>query len=357
MTSYAAYDSGMPCRNPHCSSEGKPHPNCRCYPNLMAEGGEVRSRCEGPHQPGCEHYLANPPSDADQVAAAYAHHGAAGQLKATNVDDHLKAIKKGNAKITALMKTLFDNPKSLKREPPDIGAREKLAAYLANGGVNQSLREASYPQESQAFAEGGEVKPHPASVAPVLADTSIGAHYPAQNVLMNASRAAREGYLNTLRPQEHAIKAPFDDEPDQTEQTRKYHQALDLANDPLSVLPEIGQGTLEPSHVKHLSAMSPELTDLLKRRLTEKITHAQMKEQKPPFHVRQGLSLFLGADLSSEMTPQSIAAAQATFGTQPAQPPAAAGGGKPKKSTSQLTKSDQAYLTSSQARDERQQKQ
>lgn len=356
MTTYGAADAGLPCRNPSCSSRGQPHPNCRCYPNLMAEGGEVSARCEGPHQPGCEHYLSSPATDADDVAAAFAHHGAAGALGATDIVKHLGAIKKGNTKIAALLKGLFDNPKSLTREKPDTSAREKLVAYLENGGINQSLKEASYPQEPQALAKGGEVERHPKSVVPVLADTSIGAHYPAQNILLHASRASRENYLNGLRPQEHGIKRPFDDEPDQTEQRRKYHQAIDLANDPLGILPEIGHGTLEPDHVAHLSAMAPELTDLLKRKLTEKITHAQLKEKKPPFHVRQALSLFMGADLSSDMAPESIAAAQATFVNKAATPPAQQSAGKGKGTKSSLTKSDQAFLTPGQAREERGQK-
>ena len=124
----------------------------------------------------------------------------------------------------------------------------------------------------------------------------------------------------------------------------------------MSIVSEIGHGTLEPEHVKHLAGVSPELTDLLKRKLTEKITHAQVKNQKPPFHVRQALSLFMGASLSSELTPESISAAQATFAGKDAQQPAPPAPGKNKRSTSTLTKSDEAFLTSSQAREERQQK-
>lgn len=354
MTTYGAADAGLPCRNPSCSSRGQPHPNCRCYPNLMAEGGEVESRCEGPHQPGCEHFMASPATDTDDIAAAFAHHGAAGALKPTDITKHLGAIKKGHAKIAASLKALFDDPKSLKRPVPDKDAREKIAAYLENGGINQSIREASYPQDPQAFAKGGQVENHPKSVAPVLSDTSIAAHYPAQNILLHASRSARENYLNGLRPHEHAIKRPFDDEPDNTEQRRRYHQALDLANNPLNILTEIGHGTLDHEQVSHLSAMAPELTDLLKRKLTEKITHAQIKEKKPAFHVRQAMSLFLGADLSSDMSPESIAAAQATFATKAAQTPSPPG--KNKGSKSSLTKSDEAFLTQGQAREERGQK-
>lgn len=57
MTTYYAYDNGLPCRNPACKSHGQPHPNCKCYA-FKAEGGEAKSICEAmqPHEKGCEYY-------------------------------------------------------------------------------------------------------------------------------------------------------------------------------------------------------------------------------------------------------------------------------------------------------------
>lgn len=286
----------------------------------------------------------NAPSDADDVAAAFAHGGAVGALAPTDINKHLDNIRKGNTKIAASMKMLFDTPKSMPKAEADIKAREKMTKYLEAGGIEQSLREAQYAQNSQS------------SDSP-LDDMTLGTHYPAQNILMNASRVARENYLNSLRPSDKSVKLPFDDEPDHTQATRTYNQALDLANDPLAVIPEIGHGTLEQSHVQHLSAMAPELTDLLKRKFTEKITQAQLKGNKPPYHVRQGLSLFMGTDLSSEMLPQNVQAAQAVFVVNQTNPaPQLRQGAKPKRSTSPLSKADQAYLTPGQARQERSQK-
>lgn len=53
---------GLPCRNPNCKSEGKPHPNCRCY-SRMAEGGEVDHVCASgnKHYPDCEYYAEGSP--------------------------------------------------------------------------------------------------------------------------------------------------------------------------------------------------------------------------------------------------------------------------------------------------------
>lgn len=42
MTTYAAYDAGLPCRNTQCRSYGVPHPNCRCYPNMQEIGDGSR---------------------------------------------------------------------------------------------------------------------------------------------------------------------------------------------------------------------------------------------------------------------------------------------------------------------------
>lgn len=51
-----AYEHGLPCRNPACKSNGRPHPNCRCY--SFAEGGEVQHVCgiNLGHYPDCEYY-------------------------------------------------------------------------------------------------------------------------------------------------------------------------------------------------------------------------------------------------------------------------------------------------------------
>src|ERR1700722_2170406 len=45
------------CRNPSCASVGKSHPNCKCGPVDMAEGGSVSFCSESRnHAPDCEYY-------------------------------------------------------------------------------------------------------------------------------------------------------------------------------------------------------------------------------------------------------------------------------------------------------------
>lgn len=57
MTTYGAYNAGLPCKNPSCKSNGKPHPNCRCY-GSYAKGGGVGAFCEEDraHASDCEYF-------------------------------------------------------------------------------------------------------------------------------------------------------------------------------------------------------------------------------------------------------------------------------------------------------------
>ncbi len=240
----------------------------------------------------------------------------------------------------------------------DLKARQKLDRYISGGGINQNLQEQIYQDAAvpQTFAEGGEVKPPPAMVEPVLQqDQGVALHYPAQNIMLNAAKGRISGYLMSLKPQANSPKLAFDDEPDQSEATKNYHKALDIANKPLGVLDEIKRGTIEPEHVAHLNQMYPELTSLMQSKITKDISKAQLDGKKPDYHVRQGLSMLVGAPLSGELTPAAIQAAQSVFAPQ-AQPAAPTPPPKRKGAKSALSKSSQAFLTDGQARQERMQK-
>ncbi len=236
---------------------------------------------------------------------------------------------------------------------------KKVDEWIKNGGVTQDLQDEIYnqagPEAAQGFAKGGEVKP--AAKAPGLHNKGLAIHYPEQNMLLNTARGRISNYLSGLRPQEHSAKLAFDSKPDTTKQERTYHRAIDVAISPLSVLDEIKKGTLEPEHLQHLNEMHPEVVGLLKKKLTDSIVKAQVDGTKPPYQVRQALSLFMGAPLSSELTPANIQAAQNVFAMKkPPQQQEQGGGGKPSGSKSALSKSDQAFLTSSQALQKRQSK-
>lgn len=248
--------------------------------------------------------------------------------------------------------------------------REKLKDYISKGGISQSILQQTYkdnkPKPIPKFAKGGLVKDPlgsnkpVAEVEPLLHEhEAVAHHFPEQNMLLQAAKTRISNYLSALQPQQHQSKLAFDDDnSDDKEAHKSYNNALDIANNPLSVLSHIKNGTLEPEHITHIQAMYPEATDFLKKKLTERITKAQLDGEKPSFKVRQGLSDFMGVPLSGEMTQPNIAAAQAVFATQKAsqQQNMPAPKNKNKKGTSSLSKVGGSYLTGDQARQERQNK-
>ncbi len=284
--------------------------------------------------------------------------------------DHAETLAKGSKIINGTIDNIFKSAPGASQQIIDSYGSKKIRNDLDNfigaGGMTDTIQQELYKlndEPAPGFADGGEVTPQqqPKPISgqkPLLRDDDgVALHYPEQNTLLSAARGRVSNYLMGLRPQQNMPKLPFDDEPDTRQQKKKYEKALTIAISPLSVMHEIKRGTIEPDHIKHLNSMYPELTSLLQKKITEQVVKAQLSGKKPPYKVRQGLSMLLGAPLSAEMTPSSIQAAQRVFTQGVEQPPTqptpqqSKGGDK-----SKLSKSDQSFLTGSQARQRRSQR-
>lgn len=327
----------------------------------MAHGGEVEHFCSESrmHHPSCEYFTSEPHDSSMDVNYYLSHagfHSLIDQAEKSHPDinqailRHHHRIKKGKKRFHDSIEHLFgdkdfDHGDSSKGE-------QVIHEWLEKGGVVHDLQHELHRQnEPVMMAEGGEVEPKEMK----LHDKHIANSYPEHNMLMQATKGRASAYLNGLKPQKHMPKLAFDDEPDTRDQEKSYKKAVSIAANPLQVLSKIKKGTIEPEHVKHLQNLYPEMTDALKSKMIEKITDAQLKGKKPSYKIRQGMSLLLGVPLSGEMSPQNIQAAQATFANkgQPQNQAQPATKTKP----SAITKLDDRYVTSEQARIIRQQKQ
>jgi len=271
--------------------------------------------------------------------------------------NHASELAKGNRAIEKGIEGLFNvggmtGQQAINAYNSDRD-RNRLDKCIEEGGCNQQIKDQINEDNSPpGFAAGGEVK-EPNEEARLFGPAGgLSAHYPTQDVLLNVAKGRISNYLVGLRPQPNQPRLPFDSPPDQTQQKKSYKRALDIALNPLGILHEVKQGTIEPDHIQHFNAMYPELNTLVQKKLTDRITQAQLAKEKPPLHVRQGLSMLLGTSLSSELLPRNIQAAQATFSQQSGSAP---GSGQapqksPRGSKSALSKSEQAFLTNSQAR-------
>lgn len=367
MTTYYAYDRGLPCQNVSCKSNGKPHPNCRCYGD-MAEGGEVEPYCskDQPHRNDCEYYADGgivgtlrdiEPSHA--VAGHIFNHGILGILKMDfdkDLNKYDSSVKKGHKNLESVIHHVFESDKRLDDEDRSRH-HEAIEKWMAKGGVVHNLHQEIYNQNSgpQEFAKGGAVHKEGHGV---LHGHPVEQAYPEQNILLQGAKGRVSNYLSSLKPQENSPRLAFDDSPDQSSKKRSYKIALKIADHPMSLMRDLHKGTLDKEHMQHFQALYPELKEAMQKKVTEKIIRSQLDGKKPNRKIRQSLSLFMGAPLSGEFTPQGIMAAQATFLNKknPSQQQAPDQANKPKKNTAPLSKSDNAYLTGGQSLVARQQK-
>jgi hypothetical protein len=166
-------------------------------------------------------------------------------------------------------------------------------------------------QHPQSLFSVGEQMQHLPDLAPAFSST-------ATNAL---------GYLTSLKPKQPTT-LPYD----QFKQTNKSHpdaydHALKIAEQPLSVMNKIKNGTIIPMEVTALKSMYPKLYQNLTGQLTKQMIEHKHKKIDLPYKTRIGISMFMGQPLDSTMTPQALQAIQNVNGKVSQQ--AQQGGGGP----------------------------
>lgn len=312
----------------HFCSESRAH-DSKC--KYFADGGDVVANLETNE---------NQTDPTEEAVNFLAHHGIFGLLNnkyASDAEKYNSAVNKGKKKIDFHTDSLFKNEKI---PLPDMSRhKEVLKKWMDKGGIDHDIQKALVESNSPESPQQG-----------ILAPTELSQTHPAQNTVLTEAKGNISNYLNSQRPQPAATKLAYDDEADDADAKRNYETALNIALHPMGITNEMQRGTIEPFHVKHFNSMYPQLSDHLQKKFTEKIVKSQLDGEKPAYHVRQGLSLFMNAPLSSELTQPLMAKIQSNFankqGAPQSAPPAK---GRNKKNTSTLTKADQAYLTTNQS--------
>lgn len=277
--------------------------------------------------------------------------------------DHAVDVAHGSGMVDKWIENLFKTaPIASQKVLNELYPHSDIANikdYLIGGGPAEEIQQKIYQDNAappEGYAEGGTVEKK--EINPLKENDGMAIHYPEHDMLQNMAKGRIAGYLNTLRPPDKSPKLTFDAEPDMRDQEKKYNKALHLAARPLAILDQIKNGTISGEDVKSFNAMYPELNNLLQKRLTSRITQDQMEDKKPPHKIRQGLSMFMGTELTSDLKPQNIQAAQAVFASKNSQNGTQQGPSQPKKKSnpSSLSKSESSFLTGEQARERRLQK-
>ena len=228
--------------------------------------------------------------------------------------------------------------------------REALKDFQNQGGVSSQMQQDANQQQPimmPGYAEGGEVQ----AINPLNQPTNeIASHWPTQNIMINATRGRISKYLDSMKPTPQNQLLLDSNRPD-PQKEKDYDRAIDLINKPLGVLKHIKQGTLLPPHVSAIKSVYPDLHAHLSSKITERLMQNKLdEEKKPPYKVRQALSLFLGGNVDSTMTQPNIMAAQNTFVIQKAQQ---AQQNAPPNSKAELSKIGQNAQTVDQSRQQR----
>lgn len=338
----------------------------------MAEGGLADHYCTlgNAHKPSCEYFAeggrigASKPSLIDlkaSSAAALAHGGASMLFGKPNQPyfsafGHMPTASKleedpAQSRMLGFMSKVGRGHKAIEQgigslfgegshDIQDLPSKESdnIKDYIDKGGAGQELQD-FHNQPAPMFAEGGQVA--------FKQEDPLSTALPDHNLALNTAKSRVSGYLSNLKPQQNLAALPYDQQPPEKANLKKYEKAVQMAARPLTILKHIKDGNITPSAVKDFASMYPELHEHLAQKLQEKVLESKHGGKKPSYRVRQGMSLFLGIPMDSTMTPQGIMAAQNVFVQKQQQMQQAPQ--KPKKGTSTLTKVSKQYQTEDQA--------
>lgn len=308
----------QPCLNPNCKSRGKPHPNCKCY---MATGGEVHYCHHGmPHEPSCEYYadggevqdnmelISNPDLAIDHAVASHGLHHLltkTGQSKDTDesmgAEDFINHSRRGQKLVGSHLKNIFESDnKDIKN-----GEIDNLKSHLEH--IEQNPKEM--------LEIGGNLGSVMPNHAPILA----------------AKAASAMNYLNSIKPL-GAQRAPLDEiTPPGDMKNNSYDRNLEIAQNPLSVISRIKDGTLQPNDLGTLDTIYPKLGQKIRLKAAETLASAKANKEPLSYKHRQSLSLLLGEPLDSTMNVQSMQAIMQANGSKT--PPPSQQKNQPKKAT------------------------
>lgn len=181
---------------------------------------------------------------------------------------------------------------------------------------------------------------------------NMGHYMPAHAESLAQTTMGAVNYLNSKRPRV-IQNSPLDSKIEPSKgQRMEFHRTLSIAQNPLTIIKHIKNGTLLPTDIETLRTVYPSYYNKISQQLTTEMTDHLSKGETIPYATRQTLSMFLGQPLDSTMTPTSIHAAQMTF-VNKSQPQQQVASPKTKKNTSKIGKISENMLTQTQKSEQR----
>jgi hypothetical protein len=345
------YDHGIPCKNPHCRSYGRPHPNCRCggggvgalagrfyekaknFASGVAESYGSSSAYEGFSSGGSVHYCTSGMPH-DETCPHYADGGAVAENQQFAQDPGLSLdhaiLERGLLHVlTKTGKSRSENPGKVAEDYMDAAKRGRK--QLDNHAKNLLNPDAEpiVPNREDAEALGSHLEAlqqNPAAAESVGGE--LGNAFPDHQVQLAGKLASVLNHFQAIKPPS-SQGAPLDkiNAPTPREQAN-YKRQLEIAQNPAMVYQRAKHAMLQPQDMATLQAVYPRLHAAMVNKARDAVVEHKSQGMELPRHVKHGLSQLMGQDLGFLQTP---AAAQAIIAANaPMQPP---GGGAQHKAT------------------------
>jgi hypothetical protein len=258
-----------------------------------------------PHERGCSFYMQGGP-----VALA-ADGGEIAQDAPGSIADHYVA----HDTLLGLLKRIGHSKaenKALEYEEGAKRGKKKLGKHVDNLFEGQGPAHEADPKQTEALKEHlSSLKEDPQKLLDIG-----GSIAPDHAVQIGAKAANAIQYLDQLAPKP-IQGAPLDEPiPPSKMEEDAYNRQLAIANDPLSVLGHVHKGTVHKQDLTTINSLYPHLSNTLLTSVGNKLIDHKAKGGHLTYQQKQGLSTFLGQDLDSSLTPQSMQAIIKSQGPQ-----------------------------------------
>jgi len=149
-----------------------------------------------------------------------------------------------------------------------------------------------------------EINKNPGSV--IHAENDLGYYSPSHNTSIAAVSTRAAQVLAQLKPKTAPL-GPLDPEREPSEsEKRDYTRALNLAENNLTALQYLKDGTLTSKDVSLVKMISPSWYQSASNKLQSEMIDRHADGKNIPYNIRMGLSLFTGQPLDASMRPQAI---------------------------------------------------
>lgn len=225
----------------------------------------------------------------------------------------LKLVKKGlgNEQAVKAITTLFDaSMKTMNAVEKNSGAIFGTATARVMDEMDEKRNQKMIDKIEEFTSNPTALMEHLSNSLAPLSEAAPETSMAISSTMTNAINflktkipsTAKMGVLNPERVPSQAEKAQFS----------KYVQTIE---DPMSVFRDVKTGMISPNHLEALNTVYPTLYNQMKTAVLGKMTDyvAKHPTEQIPYKTRLGLSMFLGQNLDSTMSPQALMSNQAAL--------------------------------------------